>query len=172
MKPARHGNKFRTDGRGGKKRRHESSAFFCFAFDRKRHFKPEVIGKQHTAPCWFALRRHCLCQEGKINKMKGLSKNGVWDFQAERDTYWRCPSRAATRPGHREGLAYAARGNRSLKIQTGAKTKLVKSGQALWPLLCITFSQLGSGEESPQCKNQRKRDTAFRAERRMRGWDR
>lgn len=66
---------------------HESSAFFCFAFDRKRHFKPEVIGKQHTAPCWFAIHRRCLCQEGKINKTKGLSKNGVWDFQAEGDTY-------------------------------------------------------------------------------------
>lgn len=151
---------------------HESSAFFCFAFDRKRHFKPEVIGKQCSAPCWFAIRRHCLCQERKINKMKGLSKNGVWDFQAERDTYWRCPSRVAMRPGHREDLVYAARGNCSLKIQTSAKTKLVKSGQVLWPLLCITFSQLGSGEEFSQCKNQRKRDTAFRAERGMRGWNR
>lgn len=46
----------------------------------------------------------------------------------------------------------AARGNRFLKIQTGAKTKLVKLGQALWPLLCVTFSQMGSGEEPSQCE--------------------
>lgn len=96
LKPARHGNKFRTDGRGEKKRMHESSACFCFAFDRKRHLKPGVTGEQHRAPCWFAIRRRWLCQEGKINKMKRLSKNGVWDFQAEGDADWRCPSRAWT----------------------------------------------------------------------------
>lgn len=41
-----------------------------------------------------------------------------------------------------------------LQIQSGAETKLVKSGQALWPLLYRTFSQLGSGEGSCQGKNQ------------------
>lgn len=134
---------------------HESSAFFCFAFDRKRHSKPEVIGEQHTAPHQFNMRRQCLCQEGRINKMKRLSKNGVWDFQAGRARHWHCPSRAAVRSGHREGLVYAARGNRSLKIQTGAKIELVKSSQALWPLLGIMLSQLRSSEESSQRPHQR-----------------
>lgn len=54
-------------------------------------------------------------------------------------------------PGHTES-GLCCQGNRSLKIPTGAETKLVKSGQALWPLFCATFSQLGSGEE---CENQR-----------------
>lgn len=78
---------------------HESSAFFCSAFDRKRHFKPEVTGRRHRAPRCSAIPRHC--QQGRRNKIKGLAKNAVWDFQAGKEHVleW---------PGHGEGLVCAA----------------------------------------------------------------
>lgn len=40
---------------GGGIRRHESSAPFCSACDRKRHLKPEVRGRRHAARGWLAV---------------------------------------------------------------------------------------------------------------------
>lgn len=80
--------------------------------------------------------------EGKQIQWKGLSINGAWDFQAERGRDWGSPSKGRTG----QSLLYAAKGNHCLQIQPGAKTKLVKSGQALWPLLCLALSLLGPEE--------------------------
>lgn len=81
---------------------HESSAFFCSAFDRKRHLKPEVTGRRHRAPRCSAIPRHC--QQGRIrNKIKGLAKNGVRDFQAGKEHALAVPSQ-----GQGEGQGWAA----------------------------------------------------------------
>lgn len=162
MKPARHGNKFRTDGKRGRggKRMHESSAFFCSAFDRKRHFKPEVTGRRHGAPRCSAIPRHC--QEGRINKIKGLAKNGVWDFQA----------------GKEHVLALSSQGSSEAQPQRGgglccpSKSKVVLKPN--W-LNRVKLSGLCSAEHSASWDlgrdPARAKIRACREERGTQGWD-
>lgn len=101
----------------GKKRMHESPACFCFAFDRERHFKPEVIGRHSS---WLAIHRRCQCQEGELNEMKRLLKKTVLGFCRQK----------GTRTSAVLGVEGLAGGNWGLKTQSGAKAKFPRAGRA------------------------------------------
>lgn len=100
---------------------HESSAFFCSAFDRKRHFKPEVTGRRLRAPRCSAIPRHC--QQGRINKIKGPAAKAVRDFQAGKEHVLALPSQGSQGllwlpPPNPNHAAYTRSGSLAFALQS------------------------------------------------------
>lgn len=128
---------------------HESPACFCFAFDRERHFKPEVIGRHSS---WLAIHRRCQCQEGELNEMKRLLKKRCSGF--------------AGRKGHVPLLSWAWRG--WLGGIGGSKRKAVPKPNSLGQDELRGLSALPLAQVR-RCRSGRKVDEGFGAERGMWG---